>query len=401
MFHAQFLRTRRSSDLLLFGTLLLLAIIQALAYTAPAVLDANDDLSLGRAGFWGKLFVAGVFAALAFAPSDRLLAGGRRPIAAVVAAVVAAAGGAELLSRLVHGVPIKTEHPIFGVAMSLRYPLACCVVLGTATLWLLAAAGFARSPRRHRDDISALLGGACIVWAACWLYYFPLPGLACNWVSPREGLRLLGFMLVLAAAVRRELRARVEIARASEMAERRRVAQDLHDGLGQDLALIAAHGARMATELGSDHPVAVAARRALTVSRKTISDLSAPEDASMAERLEALGNELGSRFSMTVAVLCCLDAEPQPQIREQLTRIAREAIVNAGRHGGARHVLVSLRETSGGLVLRIHDDGCGMPPTGEEGFGISSMRERAATMGASLNVAPAPKQGTLIEVSRR
>jgi signal transduction histidine kinase len=401
-FYAQFVSTRRSSDLLLFGALLLLALTWSLAYTAPAVLDGHHDKGLVGVGAWGKLFVAAAFAALAFAPRARLVAGGRRPVAAVVAASTAAVGLAGILNWLLPQAEIQTtEHPMIGVATSLRHPLACCVVLGTASLWLVAAVGFARQPRRRRDDISGLISGACIIWAACWLYYFPLPGLAYDWMSPCEGLRLLGFVLVLAAAGRRGLRAQAEIARASGMAERRRVAQDLHDGLGQDLALIAAHSKRMAIELGTDHPVTIAARRALAVSRETIGELSGPENATTAEALEAIASELGSRFGMSVAVLCDLDSDPEPGMREQLTRIAREAIANAGRHGGASQVLVSLSETSDGLVLRVHDDGCGISPGGEEGFGIGSMRERAATLGASLTVAPEPHRGTVVEVLMR
>jgi signal transduction histidine kinase len=279
--------------------------------------------------------------------------------------------------------------------------VACTVVLCTVTFCLLAAFGFARTAQRERDDIAALISGALILGAASWLCFFPLPALAYDWVSPREGLRLLGVVLLLAAAIRRELRAQTNVARAAELAERRRVAQDLHDGIGQDLALIAAHSGRMASELGSDHPVAIAARRALAVSRDTIGELSGPENATSAEALAAVANELGSRFGMTVVVLCDLDSDPEPQIREQLTRIVREALANAGRHGRARHVLVSLRQINDGLILRIDDDGCGIAPGAGEGFGIGSMRERAEAMGASLTVRSAGKRGAEIEVVMR
>jgi signal transduction histidine kinase len=274
-------------------------------------------------------------------------------------------------------------------------------VLCTVALCLAAAAGFARTAQRERDDVAALISGALILGAASWLYFFPLPALAYDWVSPLEGLRLLAAVLLLAAAVRRALRAQAEIAHASQLAERRRVAQDLHDGIGQDLALIVAHSGRMASELGSEHPVAIAARRAFAVSRETIGELSAPENATSAEALTAVAGELGSRFGMTVAVLCDLDSDPEPRIREQLTRIVREAVANAGRHGRARHVLVSLRQISDGLILRVDDDGRGIAPEADEGFGIGSMRERAEAMGASLTVTSAVNRGTEIELVMR
>ena len=61
------------------------------------------------------------------------------------------------------------------------------------------------------------------------------------------------------------------------MQERRRIARDLHDGLAQDLAFIAAHGDQIAREAGEEHPLAIAARRALALSRGAIADLSASD----------------------------------------------------------------------------------------------------------------------------
>ena len=85
-----------------------------------------------------------------------------------------------------------------------------------------------------------------------------------------------------------------------------------------------------------------------------------------------------------------------------MTRIAREAIANAARHGGARNVIVSLRQTETGTALRIVDDGCGIAgaqllPT-SDGFGLRSMRERAAALGGQLNVRQPRKGGTELEV---
>jgi signal transduction histidine kinase len=398
-FRAQFVRTRRGRDLLLFASLLLLALIELFTYFVPAVLDLDSGGGFAAAGLWGKLLVAGAFALAAFTPRGRLIAGGRRPLAITVAAAGAAIGVAELLAQLLrNGVLPPSIHPVFGFVAAVRYPLAVAAVLCTAGLLVYAAIGFVRAARHERDAAFSLLAGACIFEAATQLYYFPLPWLAPDWIAPGEGLRLVAFALVLAAGIRRELWTRAAIATAAATAERRRVAQDLHDGLAQDLALIVAHSSQIATELGREHPVTVAARRALAVSRGTIGELSDPAGATTEEALEAVAHELRDRFGIEIAVHCELDFEPAPDTREQITRIVREAIANAARHGRAKHVFVSLHRTVDGVALRVSDDGCGIASTVHDGFGLGNMRERAATLGGYMTVRPARRRGTELEV---
>ena len=324
----QFLRTRRTRDLLLYGGLLLLGLIELFTCTLPAVMDIGSSHQLAAAALLGKLSVAAVLAAAASVPRRRLLAGVRRPVTITVAAFAGVAG-AELLAHL---------------------------------------------------------------------YNFRLPSLAPNWVAPNAALSLLAAVLVLAAALRREFATRAQIATAAAIAERRRVARDLHDGLAQDLAFIAAHGAQMSTELGRDHPVAVAARRALMVSRGTIGELSDPAGVTALEALEAVAHELRARFDINITVFGELDHEPAPYDREQLSRIAREAIANAARHGRAKHVIVALRYTADRVTLRVTDDGSSIPPEARDGFGIGAMRDRASGLGGRLTVRPAGKRGTELEV---
>jgi signal transduction histidine kinase len=89
-----------------------------------------------------------------------------------------------------------------------------------------------------------------------------------------------------------------------------------------------------------------------------------------------------------------------PQERqEQLLRIAREAVTNAARHSAASVVRVQFANGRG-LRLQIDDDGVGFDPTTTEssGFGLVTMRERAAAMGGEFNLESAPDEGTRIEV---
>jgi signal transduction histidine kinase len=265
-----------------------------------------------------------------------------------------------------------------------------------------AGTAFSRRHVLESDRVPALLAVACFLLAGAVLAHLGGHSLPRGHVGLGEPLRVIACALFFAVALKLERRVRGRTARAAALAERRRVARDLHDGLAQDLAFIAAYGAQMARDLGEEHPVVVAARRALALSRSTISDLAGPDGASTAEALDAVAHELRERFDVAIAVNAEIDDSLSDSVREHLSRIAREAIANAARHGQARNVLVSLRRAEFGVALRIVDDGCGIP-VGEsgaspEGFGLRSMRERASALGGSLTVRRAPQGGTVLEV---
>ena len=76
-------------------------------------------------------------------------------------------------------------------------------------------------------------------------------------------------------------------------------------------------------------------------------------------------------------------------------RIAAEAITNAARHGAARTCSVRL-SLNGALDLEVVDDGTGITDAARAGVGLSSMRERAAELGGSCEVGPAPGGGTRV-----
>jgi signal transduction histidine kinase len=279
--------------------------------------------------------------------------------------------------------------------------LVVLVVTGTALL-VYAAVGFVQRERAERDRVAGVVALAMILLAGASFASLLAGSLAPGRIGAGEVLGALAFGLILTAAVIRERQVHARISKATALAERRRVARDLHDGIAQDLAFIAAHGPRFVEELGDDHPVVIAARRALAISRSTISELSDPGGASAHEALEAVAHELGDRFDISIAVNAQLTGDLEPHERDNVTRIAREAIANAARHGGARNVIVSLRHTETGIALRVLDDGCGIVGAdllpAPEGFGLRSMRERAAALGGQLNVRQPRMGGTELEV---
>ncbi|NEB66122.1 diguanylate cyclase, partial [Streptomyces fulvissimus] len=87
---------------------------------------------------------------------------------------------------------------------------------------------------------------------------------------------------------------------------------------------------------------------------------------------------------------------------EALLRVAQEALHNALRHSGGRHVEVALEKKGSGAVLTVRDDGSGFDPeaTREAGrhLGLVSMRDRAGGVGGRLTVHAEPGRGTTIEM---
>ena len=170
-------------------------------------------------------------------------------------------------------------------------------------------------------------------------------------MTPGDGLRLVGIALILTALLRREAERNRTVRRAIAINERRRLARDLHDGLAQDLAFIAAHSERLARDLGAEHPVTIAARRALAISRGAIADLSAAEAPDTGQAIRRVAEELGTRFEISVDVVT-EEVPISASERDDIVRIAREAIVNAATHGAARKVTVSLEPEGDRVALR-------------------------------------------------
>jgi signal transduction histidine kinase len=121
---------------------------------------------------------------------------------------------------------------------------------------------------------------------------------------------------------------------------------------------------------------------------------------------EELAAEAGGQTSAGMRVE--VEGEPrtlQPIVRDEVYRIASEALRNAFRHAEAKQIEVELRYDGRQLRLRIRDDGKGidreyLSAEGRAGhFGLHGMRERAKLMGGKLTVWTAPGSGTEIELS--
>jgi signal transduction histidine kinase len=229
----------------------------------------------------------------------------------------------------------------------------------------------------------------------------PLTALVCGHRldMPIGGALIVGDLLLVVTAGSRQARQLAERTAQARNEERQRLARDLHDGLAQDLAVIASFGQRLNSELGPEHPV-IAATRGVMV------DLAAASAPDTVSALEHIAGELSRRHDVLVNV--CVDApgindvEPDASQRENLVRIAREAVVNAARHGGARRIDINLMRRNGALQLSVTDDGCGIGTVSSHrragGLGLPAMRARAEALGGRLTAARRTQGGTELAV---
>lgn len=195
--------------------------------------------------------------------------------------------------------------------------------------------------------------------------------------------------------------------------ERKRLARELHDGVGQILSgvkfrleslpgKIALSGKSKAKvlELGGilDH--------AISEVRRVSKNLMPPEleDLGLEPALRTLCREFNGRGGAQVALSTAnIPAAVAPELALALFRIAQEALNNIGKHSKATEVEINFSRKGMDLLLNVNDNGIGFIPGGgkppsERGIGLGSMRERAEAVGGYVDLRSSPGTGTKLEV---
>jgi signal transduction histidine kinase len=189
--------------------------------------------------------------------------------------------------------------------------------------------------------------------------------------------------------------------------ERNRLARDLHDTLAHSLSALTVHLQALRTLLANDPEAAeeavdelsVLARRGLEDSRRAIQALrSGPVetlglDGALRDTLQAFQARTGVQTRLSIAGD---ESDLTAEEAQALFRIAEEALSNVERHASARQVTVRLARGVDRIDLVIHDDGVGFDPTtvNVHHYGLTGMQERAAMIGASLEVSSHPGGGS-------
>ena len=191
--------------------------------------------------------------------------------------------------------------------------------------------------------------------------------------------------------------------------EQRRIGQDLHDSVSQELAALSMRAGDLAETLRSDPSRASPLVEGLVQGlRRSQRELRAVMRGLLpvsvdAEGLMAALSDLANRTQHNDKVTCVF-ACPSPVLVEdnlvatQLYLIAQEAVHNAVKHSRCRNIRIFM-ESAHLLVLRVQDDGIGLPDQPAEnqgGLGLRIMRNRAAIIRAALTIEPAKPAGTLV-----
>ncbi len=399
-----FRHRRRVSDLLLLVALVILSLVDFVFAALPALSGVDGVARGGGVRLACGLLVSVTFAAAAFAPTTRFVRYDRRSLLSAVAVVIGAFAVVGLGGLVLTSSVVPAGAHISGVAQDGR-PVSLAIHILAGALLVVAGITFVARPG-PRDRNGGLLAGAAFLLAAAELQYLAMPAVAADWVTPAVAIRVAAYGLLLAVALQQDVKSRQEVKWTAINSERQRIARDLHDGLAQDLAVIAAHGPHLLSELGPEHPLVIAARRTLAASRGAIVDLSASAAPTTGAALRQVADELEGRFGVLVNV----KIKPEQRLpgshdldraeREEVVRIAREAIVNAVQHGGAQRIDVEL-DYGGPQLLRVSDDGCGIgagPVQSKGGFGLPTMRARADSIGGRLVARRKAGGGTELEV---
>ncbi len=333
--------------------------------------------------------VAAVLVALAFAPLrdrlqravDRWLFGERDDPYAVMTSLGEGLDAADVLPALADTVARTLKLPYVAIALGdetaaqrgeLRgEPLILPLAYGGTTIGTLAlgprtpADAFTVAERRLFADIARQVG------------------VAAHAVALTEDLQ----------------RSRESLITAREE-ERRRLRRDLHDGLGPTLAGVALQleTARRLPAAAADatvERVVAEVQAAIGEVRRLVYGLRPPALDELG-LVPALRQQAESFSGLSISI----DADPSldrlpAAVEVAAYRIATEALTNVSRHAGARRAHVRLA-LNGSLEVEVADDGTGLPEAWSPGVGVLSIRERAAELGGTCAVGPAPGGGTRV-----
>ena len=240
------------------------------------------------------------------------------------------------------------------------------------------------------------------------------PALWQTWWFQCSCLLALAFLVWILYQLRiRQVASRLNVRFEERLAERMRIAQELHDTLLQGLLSASMQLHVAVDQVSPASPAKPLLNRVLQLMGQVVGEgrdalrglrSSGRETFGLEQAFSHVPGELALEKETPFRVI--VDGPPRPLhpvIRDEVYRIGREAIVNAYRHAKASSIEVELQYTASHLRVLVRDDGCGIDPhvvrSGREGhWGLPGMRERAEGIGAHLKVWSRSAAGTEVEL---
>jgi signal transduction histidine kinase len=272
-----------------------------------------------------------------------------------------------------------------------------------AVLYGVATAGFLRRSKRLGDEFCGWLAIAGVLAAASHVNYLLYPAANSQFLAVGDLFRFAFYAVLLVGSMREIWSYWHALSRAAVLEERQRIACDLHDGVAQELAYLARNLYALSGAVDEEclGRLRRAVERAQRESRRAISAMAAPGGQPFEVALAEAVTEVAERYHVELDVDLTCGIQLSASRREALVRIACEAVTNAARHSGVSKVNLGLEREGSGVRLRVSDKGHGFDTAvpGSGGFGLTSMRERAHSVGGELLVTSAPGRGSQVEVA--
>ena len=189
---------------------------------------------------------------------------------------------------------------------------------------------------------------------------------------------------------------------------RRRLSRELHDEIGQTLALLQIEISHAQALLETPGRLEDRLARARELAERTVQNIRNISGLLRPALLDDLGLVPALQYQLEEFLrrsgIACEFTEDGVQdhlpdaVKTCVYRVVQEALHNCEKHSGARKVRVTVRQLNDALLAEVEDDGCGFASSARRstGLGLLGMRERSANAGGSLNIDSAPGQGTRI-----
>ena len=283
----------------------------------------------------------------------------------------------------------STRRPAVDMVLMAVLGFALIPVNLGGTTYVAYAAALAPFPLRPRQSLAVFVLLAAGLWVVMWLTAHPSRLVVSIWVTSIIFIVGCGNLFVSdrirqMAIVRR---AQEEVEEMAKVAERERIARDLHDVLGHTLSVIALKS-ELASKLADRDP-ARAVLEIREVERISRAALTEVRGAVEGYKNRGFSGELREARQVLASAGVRLDVHvgDVPLLARQETALAlalRETITNVVRHARASVCRVALVLEQGEVVLTVQDDGVGGPL--KEGNGLTGMRDRVMAAGGTLNV---------------